>query len=96
MDELNKTKEDVAISIGNIGKQLKKSRIKVERFSEAIEDGYSFATLRLYKKRGEDGELPPCVTFKIGFKELMSLQEFFIAENEKMQQEFDELYELEN
>ena len=96
MEELNKTKEDIAISIGNIGKQLKKSRIKVERFSEAIEDGYCFATLRLYKKRGEDGELPPCVTIKIGFKELMSLQEFFIAENEKMQQEFDELYELEN
>lgn len=95
MNNSTKKKEEIALSIGKIGKGLKKSRVKFEGLSEAIADGYSSATLRLYKKRGDDGEEFPCVTIRVNLSELISFQEFLKEENEKRQKEFDELYELE-
>ena len=94
MDKSTKKKEEIALSIGKIGKGLKRTREKFEGLSEAIADGYTSSTLRLYKKRGDNGEEYPCVTLRVSLSELISLQEFLKAENEKRQKEFDDLYEL--
>jgi hypothetical protein len=94
MNNSTKKKEEIALSIGKIGKGLKKTREKFEGLSEAIADGYTSSTLRLYKKRGDNGEEFPCVTLRVSLNELISLQEFLKVENEKRQKEFDELYEL--